>query len=109
MIASGILLLLLGIVSLLQIAFVRRRPGSGRQLAAEEQAEHIQALHARAGQRAYGISGGLAFLLLMWASFGVTIGLPPLAGDTLWFSLAALVILPSIIYIASIVYEQSHY
>ncbi len=104
----GFVLLVLGIVSLLQYAYIRHDPKAGRQMMINEQDERMQLIQARAGQRAYRISSALAFFVLMWASFAGDVGLPTLSGNTLWFSLAAVVIVPSIIYIASIAYEQNH-
>lgn len=42
----------------------------------------------------------------MWASFAANGSLPPLAGDALWFFLAACVLVPFGVYVASILIDQ---
>lgn len=104
----GILLIALGLASLAQYAVVRRDPKAGRQIMINECDERLQWIRARAGQRAFRLSSSLAFALLMWSSFAGDVGLPVLSSDALWFSLAAVVVLPSLVYIGSIVYEQGN-
>ena len=108
MTAIGLMLVGLGIVSLLQYAFVSRDPKAGKQMMVNERDERTQSIRDRAGHRAYWISSALAFAVLMWASFAGDIGLPALSGDVLWFSLATVVIAPSIVYITRIIYEHGH-
>jgi hypothetical protein len=106
--SSGAVLLILGIVSLLQYAYVRRNPKAGRQMMISERDERLQLIRAKAGQRAYQISSALAFAVLMWASFAGDVGLPTLSGNALWFALLAVVVVPALVYIGYIVYEQSN-
>ena len=106
--ATGIVLLVLGLVSLAQYAYIRHDPKAGQRMMAQERDERLQWIRARASQRAYRISASLAFLLLMWASFTAEAGLPTLAGDVLWFALTVVVVAPALVYIGSIVYEQNH-
>lgn len=106
-IASGIFVFVLGVVSLLQYAFVRKHPQSGEQMMIQERDERIHSIRALAGSRAYGVSSSIAVLLLLWASFEGTNRLPDLSGDLLWFSLAALVVLPGVVYIGWIIYGNS--
>lgn len=106
--AIGILLLGLGAASLLQYAYVRRNPKAGRQMMIEECDERLQLIRARAGQRAFRLSSGLAFTLLIWSSFSSDVGLPALSRDVLWFSLAVVVVAPFLVYIGSIAYWESN-
>lgn len=105
--AIGIVLIGLGIASLVQYAFMRRSPEARRQLMINECDERLQWIRARAGQRAFRISSALAFALLMWASVAGDVGLPTLSSDALWFALAVVVVVPSLVYIGSIMYEQT--
>lgn len=104
----SLFLMLLGIVSLGQYAFVRSHPKAGKQMWIDERDERTQFIRARAGQRAYSLSSALAFFLLIWATFAGDVGLPIMAGNVLWFSLLAVVVLPFVVYIGSITYEQNH-
>jgi hypothetical protein len=52
------------------------------------------------------ISSGLAFFVLIWSSFAGDVGLPTLSGDALWFSLVAVVVIPYLVFVADIAYEQ---
>jgi hypothetical protein len=104
LIAIGLVLIVLGGVSLMQYAYVSRDPRAGKQMMINEQDERMQWIRARAGQRAFWISSSLAFAVLIWASFASDVGLPTLTGNALWFSLLAVVVVPYIVYIIGIVY-----
>ena len=104
---SGIFLLVLGIVSLGQYAYAWHNPKAGQHMMIEERDERLQFIRARAGQRAYGVSSALAFMVLMWASFAGEAGVPPFSHDALWIALVVVVVVPSIAYSAWIIYGQS--
>jgi len=106
--ATGLVSIVFGLVSLLQYTYARRDPKVRKQMMVNDQDERIQLIRARAGQRAYWISSSLAFFVLIWSSFAGDVGLPVLSADALWFSLAAVVVVPFIVYLGWIVYEQSH-
>jgi len=89
---------------------VRYRPAlkdtlSARRLNAEERDERTVMIRARAGNRAYWVSAALIYIGLMWVSFSWA-DLPPLGGDALWYYLAACVLLPFGVYIASILIDE---
>jgi len=102
----GILFVGIGIGNLVRYRVALKNKESTRQLIVEERDERTVWIRARAGNRAYGISALLIFIGLMWASFAANGDLPDLAGDVLWFFLAACVVVPFIVYIASIVIDQ---
>jgi hypothetical protein len=79
---------------------------SARRLTAEERDERTVLIRARAGNRAYWVSAALIYIGLMWASFAANGSLPPLDGDTLWVFLAAGVLVPFGVYVASILVDQ---
>lgn len=106
--ATGLVLLGLGIVSLLQFLYLRRNPKAGGQMMIQERDERMQMIRARAGNRAYGISSALAFFALIWVAFAGDVGLPVFSSKAAWFSLVAVVVIPYMVYAGSIVYEQSN-
>jgi hypothetical protein len=79
---------------------------SARRLSVEEQDERTVLIRARAGNKAYWVSAALIYLGLMWASFASNGWLPQLAGNALWFFLAAGVLIPFGVYIISILNDQ---
>lgn len=102
----GILLLGAGAGTLLRYRAALKDAQAARRLTAEQRDERTLMIRTRAGSRAYYASAVLVYLGLMWASFALNGDLPPLAGDTLWFFLAACVILPFGVYVASILIDQ---
>lgn len=89
---------------------VRYRPAlkdslSARRLNAEERDERTVLIRARAGNRAYWVSAVLIYIGLMWVSFSWA-DLPQLGGDALWYYLAACVLVPFGVYIASILVDE---
>ena len=106
---TGLALMVLGIVSLLQYAYARRDPKAKKEMMIHDSDERMQLIRARSGQRAFWISSSLAFFVLIWASFAGDVGLPVLSYDALWFSLAVVVVVPFIVYIVEIVYEQGNH
>lgn len=98
----------LGAARLVQYGAAKRDAQTARRMAAEQWDERSQLLRARAGNRAYWISALLTYAGLMWVSFAQNGSLPMFSADALWFFLAAAVVLPLGVYIASLVYDQQH-
>lgn len=102
----GILLVGVGAGTLLRYRAALTDAQAARRLTAEQRDERTLMIRTRAGSRAYYASAILAYLGLMWASFAANGDLPPLAGDALWFFLAACVLVPFGVYVASILIDQ---
>ena len=66
-------------------------------------------IRTRAGNRAFWVSIAMTYAILMWESMASNVSLPKLSSDGLWFFLAAAVVVPFAVYIASIVYDQKNY
>jgi hypothetical protein len=107
-IGASIVLLMMGIAGLAQYIYVRLNPKAGQSMMINESDERMQMIRARAGQRAYKLSGALAFAVLIYFSFAGDVGLPELSGYMLFFSLLAVVVIPAFAYTCNIVIEQSH-
>jgi hypothetical protein len=103
------MLFILGVASLAQYAFIRVNPKAGQQMMIDERDERMQLIRARAGHRAYWLSSSLAFFVLIWAAFAGDVGLPRLTGDSLWLSLLIVVVVPFIVYVGSVAYEQRNH
>lgn len=104
----GIFLLGLGISYLVRSQSARRDPQAAGRALREERDERNQMIRARAGSRAYWTSAALGYALLMWVSFASNGSLPVLSEDALWYTLAGVVVLPFIVFLASLVYDQQH-
>ncbi len=101
----GILLAGVGIGFLVRYRPALKDSLSARRLNAEERDERSVLIRARAGNRAYWVSAALIYIGLMWVSFSWA-NLPPLDGDALWYFLAACVLIPFGVYIASILIDE---
>lgn len=104
----GILLLGIGVGRLMHYGVARRDSRAATRLIAEERDERTQILRDRAGRRSYWVTAVMAYGGLMWVSFAHSGSLPPLSADALWYFLAALVVLPFVVYVASLAYAQQH-
>ena len=102
----GILLAGIGVGYLVRYRAALKDEQSARRLRVEEWDERTVLIRARAGNRAYWISTALIYIGLMWASFASNGDLPALSGDALWYFLAAGVVIPFGVYIASILVDQ---
>jgi len=102
----GILLLGIGAGYLVRYRAALKDSAAARRLVAEERDERSLLIRAQAGNRAYWISAGLFYLGLMWASFAANGSLPALGGDVLWYFLAAGVLLPFGVYLASVLSDE---
>lgn len=105
----GILLLGIGTAYLMRYSAARRDSQAALRMISEERDERIQVIRARAGNRAYRVSTAMAYAGLMWVSFAESGSLPALSTDLLWYFLAAVVVVPFGIYIASLLYDQEHH
>jgi ABC-type uncharacterized transport system permease subunit len=102
----GILLAGIGVGYLVRYRVALNDEQSARRLTVEELDERNVLIRSRAGNRAYWVSTALIFTGLMWASFAANGSLPALTGDTLWFFLAAGVLIPFGVYIISFLNDQ---
>ena len=102
----GILLAGLGIGLLVRYGAALRDNQAALRLSVEERDERTVQIRQRAGNRAYWVSTALVYLGLMWASFASNGALPDLVGDALWYFLAAGVLIPFGVYIASILLDE---
>jgi hypothetical protein len=104
----GILLIGLGISNIVRYRAALQDKQAARRMISEGRDERIQAIRARAGNRAYWISAALAYTGLMWLSFSENGSLPPLSTDTLWYILSVIVVLPFVVYAGSLIYDQAN-
>lgn len=104
----GILLLGIAVSYLVRYGAARRSLQAAKRLVSEERDERTQMIRARAGSRAYWVSAILTYALLMWVSFASNDSLPMLSADALWYVLAAIVIVPGIVYMISTIYDQQN-
>jgi len=105
----GILMAGVGISYLVRYTAALKDEQSARRLSAEERDERTVLIRTRAGNRAYWASALMIYCGLMWASFAANGGLPELSGDTLWYFLAACVLVPFGVYIASLLIDQRNF
>ncbi len=104
----GILLLGIAVSYLVRYGAAQRSLQAAKRLVSEERDERTQMIRARAGSRAYWVSAILTYALLMWVSFASNGSLPMLSADALWYVLAAIVIVPGIVYMISTIYDQQN-
>jgi hypothetical protein len=102
----GILLAGVGIGNLVRYGSALKDEQSARRLTIEEKDERLVQIRLRAGNKSFWVSTILVYIGLMWESFAANNSLPALSGDPLWYFLAACVLLPFGVYIASIVIDQ---
>lgn len=104
----GILLLGIAVSYLVRYGAAQRSLQAAKRLVSEDRDERTQMIRARAGSRAYWVSAILTYALLMWVSFASNGSLPMLSADALWYVLAAIVIVPGIVYMISTIYDQQN-
>ena len=102
----GILMIGVGVGYLVRYGAALKDEQAARRLTAEERDERTLMIRTRAGNRAYIVSAVLVYLGLMWSSFATSGSLPALAGDALWFFLAACLLIPVGFYVASILIDE---
>ncbi|HEY9088169.1 MAG TPA: hypothetical protein VIO36_08380 [Anaerolineaceae bacterium] len=99
----GILLLGVGLAQYLTYRIVRGDEKAAARKRSEELDERRVMVRNQAGNRAFWVSLVMGYAGLMWASFASNDQLPALEGNTLWFFLVALVVIPFGVYLASYV------
>jgi hypothetical protein len=102
----GILLAGIGVGYLVRYGSALKDKKSAMRLTVEEWDERSVFIRARAGNRAFWVSTVIINIGLMWSSFASNDRLPHLTGDTLWFFLAAAVLLPFGVYITSTLVDE---
>ncbi len=102
----GIFLIGTGIAYLVRYGSAIKNKQSAVRLGVEERDERTQFIRTRAGNRAFWCSIGLTYCGLMWESFAANGGVPELTADALWYFLAAAVLIPFGVYIASILIDE---
>lgn len=103
----GILLGGIGLANLVRYAALRGDSQAAQRVVSAEHDERMQSIRARSGNRAFWVSIAMTYAILMWLSFAENGSLPKLSGDMLWICLAAAVILPFVVYVASLAVEQN--
>lgn len=104
----GIFIMGLGAAQMARYHVASKDRQSTARLINEERDERLRMIRARAGSRGFWASLVMSYIALMWLSFAANGSLPTPSLDTLWFYLAATVVLPFLIYIGSIVYDQNN-
>lgn len=98
----------LGVAQIVRYRAVMGNPRTAARLVNEERDERVRLIRARAGNRAFWLSLLMTYALLMWVSMASNGSLPDVGEDALWFYLASAVILPFILYVASLVHDQKN-
>jgi hypothetical protein len=104
----GILLVGIGVGFLVRYRSALKDKQSAKRLTVEERDERTVMIRDRAGNRGYIVTAALVYLGLMWTSFAANGSLPALAGDALWFFLAACLLIPFGVYVSSILIDQKN-
>jgi hypothetical protein len=102
----GIFLTALGINNLVVYRKALMDEQVALQLTMTERDERTIYIRSRAGNRAYWVSTALVYAGLMWESFAANGSLPALFGNSLWYFLAAAVLIPFAVYAGSILIDQ---
>ena len=102
----GILALAIGFAYLIRYGGALKNRHTAVRLDVEEHDERTLLIRTRAGNRAYWCSAILIYGGLMWESLAKDGGVPKLTSDALWYFLAAAVLIPFGVYIASIMIDQ---
>lgn len=102
----GIMLTGAGVGYLLRYRTAAKDADAVRRIVAEERDERTTLIRTRAGSRAYWASAAFVYAGLMWASFAANDALPPLAGEVLWWFLAAGFLIPFGVYVASMLVDE---
>ncbi len=104
----GIFIFGLGIAQIVRYRAARGDRKAAARIVNEERDERMQLIRGRAGNRAFWVSLAMTYIALMWLSFSSSGSLPAPTPDGLWYYLAAAVVIPFLVYVASIVYDQNH-
>ena len=101
----GILMLGVGTSYLVRTGTARRDPQAADRMIANEHDERLQRIRSRAGNRAYWVSAVMIYVGLLWVSFSGRGGFPAPSPDVLWYFLAAVAVIPFVVYVASLVHD----
>lgn len=104
----GIAITAAAIANLVRYKALAKNDLDARRMRAAALDERVVLIRRQAGNRAFFVSMVMTYAGLMWASFASNGGLPELGGDTLWFFLAACVVIPFMVYLISIVVENQN-
>ena len=104
----GIAITAAAIASLIRYKALVKNEQEARRMRAAALDERVVLIRRQAGNRAFFVSMAMTYAGLMWASFASNGGLPELGGDTLWYFLAACVVIPFMVYVISIVVENQN-
>ena len=104
----GIAITAAAIASLIRYKALVKNEQEARRMRAAALDERVVLIRRQAGNRAFFVSMVMTYAGLMWASFASNGGLPELGGDTLWYFLAACVVIPFMVYVISIVVENQN-
>jgi hypothetical protein len=105
----GILFIGIGLSHWIRYRSAAKDPITAGRVINVERDERMVTIRTRAGNRAFWVSILMTYTCLMWESFAGNGSLPKLTSDRLWFFLAAAVVIPFTVYIASIIYGQKNY
>jgi hypothetical protein len=107
--ALGVLLIGAGVAQIVPYAALKNDQPAARRYSAEQRDERSQLLRVQASYRASRVAAILTIGGLMWVSIASFGGLPQLSPDALWYFLAAVVVIPFVVYIGSLIYDEQHY
>jgi len=99
----GIALTAIGAMRVVRYRKAQNDAGAAKRLVASERDERIVMIRTAAGNRAYVASSIVVYAGLMWVSLASNGRLPVLEGDALWNFLAAAVLIPAGVYVASLI------
>ncbi len=104
----GIFIFGLGVAQMVRYRTARSDRKAAARIVNEERDERMQLIRGRAGTRAFWVSLAMTYIALMWLSYASRGSLPTPTPDGLWYYLAAAVVVPFLVYVASIMYDQNH-
>ncbi len=104
----GIAVTAAAIASLIRYKALVKNEQEARRVRAAVLDERVVLIRRKAGNRGFFVSMVMTYAGLMWASFASNGGLPELGGDTLWYFLAACVVIPFMVYVISVVVENQN-
>ena len=102
----GILMLGLGLGLVMRYRPALGDDAAARRVVVEERDERTVQIRTRAGYRAWIVSAVFVWIGLMWASLAGGSSLPVLAGDLLWWFLAAAFVVPFFVYTGSVMVDE---
>jgi len=102
----GILFMGIGIGQIVRYRAATKDGVIAKRIVIEEQDERSVLIRAKAGNRAYWVSMGLIYILLMWISFASNGRLVYPDENILWYFLALAIVLPFGVYLFSIIHDE---